>query len=79
MFVGGGGSAALFDRLFEILPKGTRLIANGVTLETETLLMGLHAAMGGDLLRIDLSRPEPLGRMRGWHAARPVLQWGVVL
>lgn len=79
VFVGGGGSAALFDRLFEILPKGTRLIANGVTLETETLLMGLHAAKGGDLLRIDLSRPEPLGRMRGWHAARPVLQWSVVL
>lgn len=79
VFVGGGGSAALFDRLFEILPKGTRLIANGVTLETETLLMGLHAAKGGDLLRVDLSRPEPLGRMRGWQAARPVLQWSVVL
>jgi precorrin-6B C5,15-methyltransferase / cobalt-precorrin-6B C5,C15-methyltransferase len=79
VFVGGGGSAALFDHLFDVLPGGTRVVANGVTLETESLLMQLHAARGGDLLRIDLAQPAPLGRMRGWQAARPVLQWSIVL
>ena len=78
VFVGGGGSEALFARLWEILAPGTRLVANAVTLETEALLTALSARHGGALLRIELSRAEPLGRVRGWQAARPVTQWSVV-
>ena len=37
----------------------------------------LHAQRGGSLLRIDLAQAAPLGRMRGWDAARPVVQWSV--
>ena len=59
------------------LPAGTRLVANGVTLETESLLASQHAQRGGSLLRIDLAQAAPLGRMRGWDAARPVVQWSV--
>ena len=77
VFVGGGGNAALFDCLFDLLPKGTRLVANGVTLETESLLAALHVQRGGTLLRIDLARAAPLGTMRGWQASRPVVQWAV--
>lgn len=77
VFVGGGGSAGLFDQLWQLLPKGTRIVANGVTLETEALLAAQHAARGGDLLRIDLAQATALGRMRGWIAARPVVQWSV--
>lgn len=77
VFVGGGGSAALHDWLWGHLPEGTRIVVNGVTLETEALLASLHARHGGELLRIELSRAEPLGRMRGWKASRPVLQWSV--
>lgn len=79
VFVGGGGTAALFEKLFAILPLGTRLVANGVTLETETLLATLHAAKGGSLLRIELAQAQPLGSMRGWQPARPVVQWSVTL
>ncbi len=79
VFVGGGGNAALFDLLFRILPKGTRLVANGVTLETETLLATLHAIHGGDLLRIELAQSQPLGTLRGWQPSRPVVQWSVRL
>ncbi len=79
VFIGGGGNAALFDRLFNLLPKGTRLVANGVTLETESLLATLHATKGGDLLRIELAQAAPLGTMRGWQPARPVVQWSVTL
>ena len=78
VFVGGGGSPALFDQLWQILPGGTRLVANGVTLETESLLAQQQALRGGDLLRIDIATAAPLGRMRGWTASRPVVQWSVV-
>ncbi|WP_323006608.1 precorrin-6y C5,15-methyltransferase (decarboxylating) subunit CbiE [Pseudorhodobacter sp.] len=79
VFVGGGGTVALFDKLFALLPAGTRLVANGVTLETEALLTSLHASCGGSLLRIETAQAEPLGRMRGWQSARPVVQWNVTL
>ena len=79
VFVGGGGTAELFERLFNRLRPGTRLVANGVTLETEALLTQLHAARGGDLLRIELSQSQPLGGLRGWTPARPVVQWSVTL
>ncbi|MES2432732.1 MAG: precorrin-6y C5,15-methyltransferase (decarboxylating) subunit CbiE [Pseudomonadota bacterium] len=77
VFIGGGGNAALYDQLWHILPAGTRLVANGVTLETESLLAQQHAMRGGSLLRIDLAQAAPLGRMRGWDASRPVVQWSV--
>lgn len=61
-----------------MLPQGTRLVANGVTLETESLLAQQQALHGGDLLRIDLAQAAALGRMRGWAASRPVVQWSVL-
>lgn len=76
VFVGGGGDAALFDRLIAH-PARPRIVANGVTLETESLLAQLHATHGGTLLRLDLAEAAPLGRMRGWQAARPVVQWSL--
>ncbi len=79
VFVGGGGNAALFDQLFELLPEGTRLVANGVTLETEALLTQHHARRGGDLMRIELAQATPLGTMRGWQPARAIVQWSVTL
>ena len=72
IFVGGGGSADLFDRL---VPLGARIVANGVTLETEALLTSLHAAHGGSLMRIDIAEAAPLGPVRGWVPARPIVQW----
>ncbi|APE44948.1 cobalamin biosynthesis bifunctional protein CbiET [Sulfitobacter alexandrii] len=79
VFVGGGGSDALFDSLFSQLPGGTRLVANGVTLETEARFARLQAEKGGSLLRIELAEAAPLGRMRGWQPLRPVVQWSVTL
>ncbi|WP_293576940.1 precorrin-6y C5,15-methyltransferase (decarboxylating) subunit CbiE [Phaeobacter sp.] len=77
VFIGGGGSQALLDHLWDILPEGTRLVANGVTLETETLLMQAHAARGGHLLKAEIAEAGPLGSMRDWRRARPVIQWSV--
>ena len=79
IFIGGGFNAALFDTLKVLAPPTCRLVVNAVTLETEALLAALHAAHGGELLRIELAHAAPLGRMRGWVPARPVVQWSVLL
>ena len=53
--------------------------SNAVTLETEALLVDASARLGGELLKVELSEPAPLGRFRGWAASYPVVQWRVVL
>lgn len=77
VFVGGGASDALLTRLWEVVPQGTRLVANAVTLETEALLQTWSASHGGDLLRIDLAEAAALGTRRGWRATLPIVQWSV--
>ncbi len=78
VFVGGGATEALLARLWALLPGGTRLVINAVTLETEALLLGWSARHGGELLRIELAEAAPLGTKRGWRAAMPIMQWSVV-
>ncbi|MDC0736669.1 precorrin-6y C5,15-methyltransferase (decarboxylating) subunit CbiE [Cognatishimia sp. SS12] len=79
VFIGGGISAEMLDYLWEALPQGTRLVANGVTLEAEALLTHWHAAKAGTLQRIEISESQPLGRKRGWKASYPIIQWSVTL
>jgi precorrin-6Y C5,15-methyltransferase (decarboxylating) len=79
IFVGGGFNAELFRVLKNFAPPTCRLVVNAVTLETEAVLACLHAEHGGELLRIELAHAAPLGRMRGWVSARPVVQWSVAL
>jgi precorrin-6Y C5,15-methyltransferase (decarboxylating) len=76
IFVGGGASEpGVLDTAARALRSGGRLVVNAVTLETETLLLGRHAVLGGELLRLGISRAEPLGEKVGWRAAMPVTQW----
>lgn len=79
VFIGGGLSEDLLQRLWTLLPAGTRLVANAVTLESEALLAEWQGVRGGDLLRIELADAGPLGNRRGWRARFPVVQWSVVL
>lgn len=78
VFIGGGADAGLLAALWDAVPEGTRLVVNAVTLETEALLYDHHARLGGALMRIDIAQSGPLGGMRGWSAARPVVQWSVI-
>lgn len=78
VFIGGGATGPMIADLWSVLPEGVRVVVNGVTLETEALLAAEHAARGGSLMRIDLAEAAPLGRMRSWAAARPVVQWSTV-
>lgn len=79
VFIGGGLSEALLVDLANRLAPGTRLVANAVTLESDALLARWQEKLGGDLLRVELSRVRPMGSKRGWDAAYPVVQWSVVL
>ena len=78
VFVGGGCEQSLFYALWAMISKGTRLVANAVTLETEALLLAEHYRHGGELMRIELAQAAPLGSMRGWVPSRPLVQWSVV-
>lgn len=79
VFIGGGISAEMLTWLWTNLPAGTRMVANGVTLEAEMLLALWHADKGGQLMRFEVSESKPLGRKRGWKASYPIVQWSVTL
>jgi precorrin-6Y C5,15-methyltransferase (decarboxylating) len=75
VFVGGSSDATVLDAAPRALRAGGRLVVNAVTLETEALLLARHAALGGELIRIAVSRADAVGEKTGWRAAMPVTQW----
>jgi precorrin-6Y C5,15-methyltransferase (decarboxylating) len=76
VFVGGGASdSGVLDTAARALRSGGRLVVNAVTLETEALLIARHAVLGGELIRIAISRAAPVGEKSGWRPAMPVTQW----
>jgi precorrin-6Y C5,15-methyltransferase (decarboxylating) len=76
IFVGGGASdGGVLDAAARALRPGGRMVVNAVTIETEALLLARHATLGGELIRIAVSRAEPVGGKTGWRAAMPVTQW----
>ncbi len=79
VFIGGGASEdGVLDAAIAALRSGGRLVVNAVTLETESELLARHAALGGTLTRIEVSRAEPVGSKTGWRQAMPVTQWAWV-
>lgn len=76
IFVGGGASdEGVLDAAITALRSGGRLVVNAVTLETEAELIARHAALGGELIRIAVSRAARVGSKTGWRPAMPVTQW----
>ena len=78
IFIGGGLSQEVFDVALQSLRPLGRLVANAVTLESEALLMALHKAHGGQLVKIGVERAEPVGTLTGWRPAMTVTQWSLV-
>jgi len=74
VFIGGGGGdvvAAVWERI----PIHTRLVANAVTLETQSSITRFFADRGGELAHLQVAHARPVG---GYHALDPamaVLQW----
>ena len=77
IFIGGsaGDDDALFRRCWRALSSGGRLVANVVTLEGEAAVLRWRRKIGGDLVRIAVSRAEPVGRFTGWRPLHTLTQF----
>ncbi len=75
VFIGGGLTSALVDKVMTRLRLSGRLVVNAVTLESEAILYAMRQAHGGRLVRIAVSHAEPVGPYHGWRSAMPVTQW----
>jgi precorrin-6Y C5,15-methyltransferase (decarboxylating) len=76
IFIGGGANLpGMLETAITALRTGGRLVVNAITLETEALLLARYATLGGELLRIAISRAAPVAGMTGWRPAMPVTQW----
>jgi precorrin-6Y C5,15-methyltransferase (decarboxylating) len=76
IFIGGGATApGVFDAALEALLPGGVLVANGVTIETQGSLAERHAALGGQLIQVQISRAEKLGGFFAFRPALPIVQW----
>lgn len=75
VFLGGGLSDGVFDAAFAALKPGGRIVAHAVTLESEAILIGLHAEHGGELMRVAVEKAEPVGPYRGFKPSMTVVHW----
>jgi precorrin-6B C5,15-methyltransferase / cobalt-precorrin-6B C5,C15-methyltransferase len=79
IFIGGGLTVPeVFETCWTALRSGGRLVANGVTVETEHRLFELQKQYGGELNRLAIQRAAPVGKFLGWKAMAGVTQWVVV-
>jgi len=76
VFIGGGlTTEGLLEACWSALQPGGRLVANAVTLEGEQALVAWRSRAGGGLVRIAVSRAEPVGPFTGWRPLMPVTQF----
>lgn len=78
VFIGGGLSEAVFDAAWSALRPLGRLVCNAVTLESEAVLVALYKRHGGELVKLQVNRAEPVGGLTGWRPLMPVTQWNLV-
>jgi precorrin-6Y C5,15-methyltransferase (decarboxylating) len=79
VFIGGGvGVPGVFEAAWQALRPGGRLVANVVSLEGEMHLFDLQEKHGGELIRIAISKLEPVGKYRALKPKMPVVQWRVI-
>lgn len=75
IFIGGGVTDGVLEGCWAALKPHGRIVAHGVTLETDALLAQRYRSHGGSLTRILIENAAPLGRFLSWTPARPVTQW----
>jgi precorrin-6Y C5,15-methyltransferase (decarboxylating) len=78
IFIGGGATApGLFETAWTALARGGRLVANGVTLETQALLFDRYRSLGGTLKTIQIAHAGAVGGFHGMRPGMAVTQWAV--
>ncbi|WP_375279279.1 precorrin-6y C5,15-methyltransferase (decarboxylating) subunit CbiE [Pseudooctadecabacter sp.] len=78
VFIGGGLSLETFEAVWAAVRPLGRVVANAVTLESEAQLIALHKTHGGDLVRLQTHRADPVGNFTGWRPSMPVTQWSLI-
>jgi precorrin-6Y C5,15-methyltransferase (decarboxylating) len=79
IFIGGGVTVPeVFETCWAALKPGGRLVANAVTLQSESLLISWQAKLGGDLVRVTVAQAAALGEFDAWRAALPVTIFSVI-
>jgi precorrin-6Y C5,15-methyltransferase (decarboxylating) len=78
IFIGGGlTQPGLLGACLDNLPSGGLLIANAVTIESESVLGQAYSRLGGHLQRFQHYQGLPLGGFTSWRPQMPVTQWAV--
>ena len=73
IFIGGGVTRpGVLDTCWQQLRSGGRLVANAVTLQSETALITWREQHGGELTRIHIAHAKPLGEFDTWRQALPI-------
>ena len=79
VFIGGGAQdRGVLDAAWDALQSRGRVVANAVALDTQALLFGAQARLGGTLTRLAVERLDRVGTMRAFRPAMPVVQWAAV-
>lgn len=78
VFIGGGATVpGMIETCWDALAPGGRLMVTAVTLESERLVTEWYDRIGGDLVRVAISRAAPIGGFTAWRPMLPVTQWTV--
>ncbi len=76
IFIGGGLAVpGMVETCWARLKPGGRLVANAVSLDSEALLARWHEELGGNMVRINISRAKGVGARTLWRPLTPVTQW----
>ena len=79
VFIGGGAQQpGMIDSAWSALRPGGRMVANGVVIETEAVLLALRARIGGTLTRLSTERLDRIGGLHGFRPGMTVTQWSAV-
>jgi precorrin-6Y C5,15-methyltransferase (decarboxylating) len=78
IFIGGGGEPALLDKAYAALRSGGRIVANAITLDTETAVLAAQRKFGGALTRLSVERLDAVGGKQAFRPAMTVTQWSAV-
>ncbi|MBT0568127.1 precorrin-6y C5,15-methyltransferase (decarboxylating) subunit CbiE [Williamsia sp. CHRR-6] len=78
VFIGGGiCTPGVLEGCWDALGDGGRLVANAVTVESESVVLDRARRWGGDLRRVHIDQAAPLGSMTTWRPILPVTQYCV--
>nr|WP_294523746.1 precorrin-6y C5,15-methyltransferase (decarboxylating) subunit CbiE [uncultured Rhodopila sp.] len=76
VFIGGGATASgLIDAARAALRTGGRMVVNGVTIETQAVLIERFRTLGGSLKTIQIAHADAVGGFYGMRPAMAVTQW----